>query len=276
MEETKLKTYWLGTISEPERARIDHNLLTDDAAYEQVLLAEDDLIEAYLRQRLTPLEQTQFEQHFLADPEHQQKLRLALALQRYANDSTKSSSDPIRVAAAAAGGISWWAKMRLPVWQWAMFGVLLVITLVGIRAIFKTAEPNQTAHSTPTSTHTTTPTLTPLGTAVLAVELFPGQVRAVGTDLQKVQLSSVYGTVQFKLLLLKEAYTSYEVNLLADDEEPQKLAGSFNPQTTKNGNYLLVSVPVTALVAGDYRIKLDGVTAQGTERAETYSFTVSW
>ncbi len=275
MEETKLKDYWLGTISESERTGIDHRLLTDDAAYEQVLLAEDDLIEAYLRQRLTALEQTQFEQHFLADPEHQQKLRLALALQRYANDSTKSSSDPIRAAAASAGGTSWWAKIRPPVWQWAVFGVLLVFTLVGVRAIFKSAESNQTAHHTPTPTRTTTPALTPLGTAVLAVELFPGQVRAVGTNLQKVQLSSVYGTVQFKLLLLKEAYTSYEVTLLADDEEPQKLAGSFNPQTTKDGNYVLVTVPVTALSAGGYRIKLHGVTGQGTEQAETYSFTVS-
>ncbi len=274
MEETKLKTYWLGTISESERARIDHSLLTDNAAFEQVLLAEDDLIEAYLRQQLTPLERTQFEQHFLADPEHQQKLRLALALRRYANDSTKSSPDLIKVAAASAGGISWWAKMRPPVWQWAVFGVLLVITLVGIRAIFKTSESNQIAHSTPTLTHTTTPTLTPLGTAVLAVELFPGQVRAVGTDLQKVQLSSDYGTVQFKLLLLREAYPSYKVTLLADDEEPQMLTGSFNPQTTKDGNYVLVTVPVTALVAGGYRIKLDGVTAQGTARAETYAFTV--
>ena len=274
MREKNLKSYLLGTSSEPERTAIDRGLLTNDEEFEQVLRAEDDLIEAYLRQELSALEQTQFEQCFLADPERQQKLRLALALRRYANDPTKSSPDKVKAVAASTVAASWWAVLRRPVWQWATACGLLVVALLSIRAVFNSAEPTQIAHSSPSPTMTIAPAPVPTGTAVLPVELFPGQTRAVGTNPKDVRLSPGHGTVQFKLLLLKGPYPSYEVILIADDEAPRKLAGQFQPQTAKIGSYLIVPIPVTALENGGYRIKLEGITPQGTEKADNYAFTV--
>lgn len=275
MTEMNLKSYLLGTNSEPERTAIDRSLLTNEDVFEQVLLAEDELIEAYLRQELSAIEQTQFEQCFLADPERQQKLRLARALHRYANDPTKSLPDKVMAAAASPAAASWWTILRRPIWQGALLSVLLVVALLSIRAVFNTSEPTHIAHSSPSPAMTIAPTTVPTGTEVLPVELFPGQTRAVGTNPKDVRLSPGYGTVQFKLLLLKGPYPSYEVILIADDEAPQKLAGQFQPQIAKEGNYVIVPVPVTALGNGGYRIKLEGVTPNGTEKADNYSFTVN-
>ncbi len=269
MRAMNLKSYLLGTLSEPERTAIDRGLLTNEDEFEQVLLAEDDLIEEYLRDKLSASERRHFEQCFLADPERQQKLQLARALHRYANDPSKSSSGSV-TAATASTSDSWWAMWRRPVWQWAAACGLLVVTLFGIRAAFYSTAPDQIVHSSPSPTMTVAPT----GTEDVTAELFPGQDRAMGTRSPRVKLSPNTRMVKLTLRLRKPSYPSYQVILQADDEEGQRLPGSFNPQTAPDGNYLTVPVPTKALGAGDYRVKLEGVTPNGAERAETYYFTV--
>ncbi len=272
MREMNLKSYLLGTSSEPERVAIDRRLLTNQAEFEQVLLAEDELIDAYVRQELSAVERRQFEQCFLADPERQQKLRLALALHRYANDPAKISPGKVKAAAVSATD-SWWAVWRRPVWQGATACAVLVVALLGFRAFLNSAESTQIAHS-PSPATTMTPTTTPSGNAYLSVELFPGQTRDIKTKLKEIQLTPGQDTVQFKLLLNLKTYPTYEVTLQPDDEEGKKLTGTFQPQITAEGNHLSVRVPVSLLENGDCRIKLGGVTPQGTEKAETYAFTV--
>jgi hypothetical protein len=280
MREIKFKTYLLGTSSEPERTAIDRSLLTDGGEFELFLLAEDELIEAYIQQELSPVERTQFEQCFLlADPERQQKLRLALALHRYANDAAKSLPDKVRAAKVKAAVAStaaepWWAVFRRPVWQLAMAGGVLVVALVGVRVYFNPTESSQIAHGSPSPTLTVTPTTVPRGTAVLSVQLLPGRTRAIGTRDPQVELLPDTGTLNFMLGLSSDSYSSYDVILIVDDEEGQKLAGPFKPQTTQDGNYVIVSVPVSMLGKGEHRIKLAGVTPNGIEQAGVYYFTI--
>jgi hypothetical protein len=269
MREMNLKSYLLGTLSEPERTVIDRGILTNEDDFEQVLLAEDDLIEDYLQDNLSAIERLHFEQCFLADPERQQKLQLARALHRYANDHAKNSSGSITAAAVSTAADSWWAVWRRPVWQWATACGLLVVALFGIRAVFQPTVPDQIVHSSPSPTIT----VAPMGTEIVPAELFPGQVRAIGTTSPRVKLSPNSRTVQLTLRLRKRAYPSYQVTLL-DEEAEQKSLGAFNPQTASDGDYLTVPIPITALGTGDYRVRLEGITPNGTERAETYYFTV--
>ncbi len=278
MRDQEFKTYLLGTATEAERAAIDRSLLTNEGKFEQLLLAEDDLIEASIRHELSPAEQTQFEQFFLADPERQQKLRLALALHRYANDPSKSSFGNVKLAVTVTAVVPWWAVLRRPAWQLVMASVLLVVALVGLKAFFYPSEPDQIAHSSPAPAlpkATIAPSTVPVGTAVLSVELLPGQTRAAKAKPKAVQLTPDHGTVQFKLYLLKKAYPAYKVVLQADDEAGQKLTGQVKPQTSQDGNYVIVTIPITLLLgSGDYRIKLEGITPNGSEPADGYWFTV--
>lgn len=249
-------------------------MLTDNQTLDEVSLAEDELIEAYLRQELLPTEQTQFEHFFLADPERQQKLRLARALHRYANDPSKSSVQTVTAAAATTPAI--WDWFRRPFWQVATAGLFLLALFGGVRYWLNRSAPVDIAHSSPSPTIVNgQPAAPTVGTGVIDVELTPGVVRAVNTRLKEVRLTPDIGTVQFKLFLRRGDFASYEVTLKADDEAEQKLPGQFTPQTTKDGGrYLIVPVPESALRTGDYSIGLEGLTASGSERTDTYSFTV--
>lgn len=273
MREIKFKNYLLGTISELERTAIDRALLTDEDEFEQVLLAEDDLIEAYVRNELSAVERVQFEQFFLADPECQQKLRLARALHRYANDPDKQ---PVQVKAAAAyvaaeSRIGW----QRPIWQWALAGSLLV-ALIGVIAVFRPTDSIQVVQNTsaPDATVKTIPAATlPPGTSKLTVELTPGRTRGKEERDKEIPIAQNHGLIEFKLYLENEPYPDYEVTLIAEDEAPQNLAGTFKPQMSKDGNYVTVSVSVSMLGRGSYRIKLTPIPSSEKVKVETYYFT---
>jgi hypothetical protein len=57
--------FLLGRETEAERERLEAEFFEDDDAFQQMLTAEDDLIDAYVRGELTDSERRQFEQHFM-------------------------------------------------------------------------------------------------------------------------------------------------------------------------------------------------------------------
>lgn len=81
--EVLIRRYLLGDISEEERDQVETRLMADDAFFQQVNLVEDDLIDEYLDQDLTPKDRKRFEVTFLCAPERQHKLRFAKALHTY-------------------------------------------------------------------------------------------------------------------------------------------------------------------------------------------------
>ncbi len=95
-DENNLKRYLLGTLAEKEQLLIEQKIMLDDEVFEQLLIAEDELTDAYVRQTLSSAERLQFERHFLSAPEHRQKLHFAQALQRQLDSTAESveSSQP--------------------------------------------------------------------------------------------------------------------------------------------------------------------------------------
>lgn len=268
MIDTTFKSYLLGTATESERSAIDRSLLTNDEVFEQILLAEDELIEAYLQKELSVVEQTQFEQCFLMDPERQQKLQLARGLHRYANNPI-NKPQPIRDTTPP----SWWMIFRRPVWQLAIVCLLLLVAVICIRSFLTPPSLPQVAQTGATPTQPVLPI--PTGTKVLDVELFPGQVRAIGPSNEPITVSADTGTITFKLHLSEASYQSYEVILQADDEDEIKLPGQVKPHVSKEEIYVTIQVPAATLGKGGYRIKLNGITEGRVTRAEGYFFTVT-
>lgn len=273
MREMKFKSYLLGTASEEERNVIDRTILTNDEEFEQLLSAEDDLIEAFLQDELTATERRQFDQFFLTDPDHQQRLRFITSLHRYANDPTKSSPPLVHSDSHDVIRHPWWAFLLRPAWQMAMASVLLLGLVAGYRFFMNSSSSTQIAdrNASPNVAIVTT------GTDVLPIELTPGITRSRGIHLPSVTVTQNVGTVQFKLRLQKKSHLEHEVTLLpdAEDEAERKLPGRFKSVTIDGVNFVLVDVPVKMLVLGEQRIRLTGVTANEPESVETYSFTVN-
>jgi cell division protein FtsB len=98
--------YLLGELTESQRAELEDRLLESEEAFERVSIAEDELIDEYLRGELSGGGRERFEKDYLADPEHREKLEFArtlrerlaspLPIQKWQTSVRRSSSSPVR------------------------------------------------------------------------------------------------------------------------------------------------------------------------------------
>lgn len=79
----RIRRYLLRQLSDGALEEFEQKLLVDEELFEELLVVEDELNDEYLMGHLPRNERVQFEQHFLAAPERQEKLRFARALNRY-------------------------------------------------------------------------------------------------------------------------------------------------------------------------------------------------
>jgi anti-sigma factor RsiW len=92
-DEEAIKQYLLGRLPEEEQTPLEERLLTDDHFFEGLKVAEDELIDEYLAGRLTGQDRERFDNHFMAAPERQQKLRFSMALRKYIAVETAEKPD---------------------------------------------------------------------------------------------------------------------------------------------------------------------------------------
>lgn len=78
-----MKRYLLGELAEWEQQELEERLMTSNEFFEELLIAEDELVDGYLQGTLSPREQEKFNDHFLCTPERREKLKFARSLQRY-------------------------------------------------------------------------------------------------------------------------------------------------------------------------------------------------
>jgi hypothetical protein len=270
MSENKLKSYLLGLLSEAEQTQLELELLSEAEAYEQLLVAEEELIEAYLQDELTDAEKAKFERVFLAHPSRQQQLQYAQSLHDYA----RKPQVQVKEAGGAARQQPFWERFRPQKWALAMVGTVL---LAGVGWLWWQSHqhPDPTlASPTPITAATQPPAQ---GTETASVSLAPGQIMAVGEELPEVLLSAKVGQVKLQLWLKQDQYESYKAVLQTYDPPNQKeLPGEFKPQTTKQKlKFIEVILPATDLPGQIFAVKLEGVTASGTrEKTDTFRFKV--
>jgi len=78
-----VRRYLLRQLTDSEQQDLELLILSDAELAEELDIAEDELIDEYLDQKLTETEREVFERDFLASPARQRKLVAAEALQRY-------------------------------------------------------------------------------------------------------------------------------------------------------------------------------------------------
>jgi anti-sigma factor RsiW len=70
----------LGLSSETERERLESEFFDDDDAFQEMLTAEDDLIDAYARGELSAKERKQFEERFMTSAQGRERVEFARTL----------------------------------------------------------------------------------------------------------------------------------------------------------------------------------------------------
>ena len=82
-QESQLRRYLLGELRLEEEVLIGQRFFLDRDYAELAQSVEDDLIDDYVHDDLTPVERQEFETHFLETPEHREDLRIAQAFQKH-------------------------------------------------------------------------------------------------------------------------------------------------------------------------------------------------
>ena len=132
--------YLLGDLSEDEKARMEEAFFADDAKFDEVELAEDELIDAYVQNELSPEEQRQFEATLMKSPRLLERVNFARALAKKADSmlSPRSESSIERARSfssrAANPKIRWWEGFfsQQSAFRTAMAACCVLILIVGI------------------------------------------------------------------------------------------------------------------------------------------------
>ena len=130
------KRFLLGNLSESERAEIEDDFLARDDSYQELLLAEDDLIDAYVRGELPASERALFEQRRLTSAHSRARVEFARTL----FDSVSGKAVPDRVPDRPA---PWWqflsgGVVRRPALGYGLAAVLLLVVLGGLWFVMNT------------------------------------------------------------------------------------------------------------------------------------------
>ena len=131
-DETLIRRYLLGELSEEDQRLLEERLMTDEAYFQQLLLLEDDLADDYVQDKLSPSEQARFENHFMAAPERRQKVKLAMALRRYvAEQASPALPEPAPAGPPPAAGwrvLTAFRRLAPMKAGLALAGLLLLVT----------------------------------------------------------------------------------------------------------------------------------------------------
>ena len=105
-DDEKRLDYLLGLTTEQERERLEVELLADDDAFARLAVAEDDLIDAYVRGELVGEHRRLFEEHWLNSPRRLARVEFARGLE--------AAADPVPGESQAEVTAEAWGQVADP------------------------------------------------------------------------------------------------------------------------------------------------------------------
>jgi len=281
--------YLLGELSESEQSALEKEYFTDSQFFDQMLKTENELVDDYVRGRLSKEVRERFEQSYMAHPERRERVEFATAL------ATKL--DQIEFEQAPRG-LSTWHRFLLAIrgqrptlrLALALSTLLVMVASVWIlverqrkhereqaQAARETArrerEAQQVANEQrPAEGGQGIPQTTPLPTVsptrspdtAVSLALTVGGVRG-GDNSRTPTLVIPQGTTQARLLLsLKDNdYSTYDLSLQTAAGAEVLSQRNVRPRSRRTGASFVFTVPAHRLESGDFILTLRGVGPDG-------------
>ncbi len=254
MTEERITAYLLAELSEEELARFEDECFAQEEWPAEVNLVEEDLIDDYLRNLLTPEQRLHFEQNYLSTTARMERVKKAAALLRHIDEYVPAAT------AIAPTGHTWAGRLRAfvgsqtrtPRVAMALVAAVIVIASTAWLALYRDAPPPRS-----------------IATLTLSVS---NSDRAESTQASRVALMRDNDALKISLRLPDPpAQTlSYRVQVEDDNSEikSSEIAG-------QDAQAVSVMLPAAQLAPGQYAVQLFAVKAAGTEqRIGTYFFIV--
>ena len=265
MNEERIIAYLLEELPEEEAERFEDECFAAEDWPEQLHLAEEDLIDDYLRGGLTQERRRRFEENYLTTEARVSRVRMAAALLRHVEShvSPVPMANVSGVSSAAflkkIGRASWLEALwggRSPVPRAALsFALLLVVVACAFVAYRLVAPQNQTV-------------------VLLALAPTSAERGAAGAGPTKIKLPSDAGALRVSLSLPEgspQSAARYRVEFEDGEGKTESLQAEGN-----DARSVSVSIPAARLAPGTYALRLFAVTAEGSEQRirGSYLFTV--
>ena len=256
MTDEHIIAYLLQELPEEDLERFEDECFAEESWPTQIELAEEDLIDAYLRNELTPERRQSFERNYMTTEARQERVIMAAALLRHV-DEYNAASEP---AVAAPPAESTWDERFRAFWggqTWALRTAAAIAMVVVMAAALWLLFPP--APSPPT-----------FATLTLTIS---NVNRAEGVQADKVKLPPDADGLKISLMLPGQSPQAarYRVELQNDRGETKRaeVEGS-------DAQSVLVTVPAAELARGQYVLKLFAVNTDGTEQriSGSYFFVV--
>lgn len=304
-----IRHYLLRQIAAARREAIERQLLADDLFFERVEAASDDLIEDYATGKLTADERRLFEKNFLVTEERRENLKYVLDLRRYA-EANKDFPVLAETENHKNQSAGFFAFMRRPAFAFAalcliVFGALLFWNLTqrqSERQIAKIeATPTPEVKSTaivqpeaaisptpvplqppkiessetpvspekPLNTNEKSPAQSPVAATLI---LSAGALRSGGETPRLALPKNRNARVNLALIIEPTDRVNFRAEILTAEGRPILTRSA---AVKSKAEKITISVPAKVFQAGDYQVKLSGVSSTGEmQSAGRYYFRV--
>jgi len=278
LTDTKLRQFLLGDVDELEREQIEKRFISDPQSKQRILIAEEDLIEDYLEDSLSPIQKQQFLAQYGYTPQHRRRLQITRLIKDNAmSGATAVDTVPIRRSSFFSQLWSQNKRILIPALAVLMIALIAGVILVSQSSRRRSEEANQHASIERELAELNSTTTSPLPpSAVASVVLPPISVREAGANHEVTQNP---GTRVIELRLLwtqKQEFSSYRITLNRVAESEQFTISGLHIQDDKFGRAVIVKIPTHLLRRGLYQVNLSGTGLGGpSSLSEEYTFTVN-
>src|SRR2546423_1528124 len=129
----RIRRYLLGNLPAAEQEEIEKTLLASDEFFEELLVTEDELIDAYLSGGLNTDDRAAFESHFLATPERHDQLRFGRAFENFLSQNRRLTAPPLDAVPAQS---AWTRLLFSSPWRTAVLALIVIGVAVGSWRLF--------------------------------------------------------------------------------------------------------------------------------------------
>lgn len=291
-QEQLIQRYLLGELAEAEQAALEEAYFNDQRLFDQMVQAENELVDKYARGLLSPAMRESFEKHYLAHPKRRERANFARALAARLDEGNEVAAVTRTSSESLSNRLL--SSMRGPRLAWGFALALLLMTVVAGWSLLETqrlrrdlsaqeqrervlqqqaASERQRAEQLAAELERRRddqPTVSPSPTPIKSAQAFVSLVLAVGgtrsiDGATPARLVIPPGTeqVRIQLNLRENAYSIYRVVVQAADSREVFGSGRIVAKRAGSGATLTLTLPAQTFTNGDYILTLRGVTSSG-------------
>jgi hypothetical protein len=296
-----IKRYLLGRASPEERIDLEKKYFSDASLFEELTEAENDLIDSYVRGKLSDLDRQEFERQYLGSAQRRARVQFASAL-------LEISREPRQVASVQKASFWHWLPFPFgrarPMLQWGLaVGAMTMILAIGwlkmthdrgLHAALpsphgeQSGKPQSPTTATPIPSGPDASNGSTAGTEIaklekpeldaFTVQLTPGISRSGGTVAKVFAVPPRTSWINLRLALDDDDHRAYAAVVETAEGNVVQRVDGLKSQLLGGNKVVDLRLSSDLIRAGDYVIRLNGTsgTKGSEEEVEVYGFrTVS-